>query len=138
MATDVNISQEKSKTKALLNVLLILLAVYLAFFVLSAICFALLDISCRIGVIEHQDKLHINWIKFISNPLYIFSLYGSWWTLLVKSFNDGAVRLVLITPFFVPAGMAFAGVYTFLKKKYSVARCLKTSSLPLKKACATA
>ena len=119
MATDVNISQEKSKTKALLNVLLILLAVYLAFFVLSAICFALLDISCRIGVIEHQDKLHINWIKFISNPLYIFSLYGSWWTLLVKSFSDGAVRLVLITPFFVPAGMAFAGVYTFLKKKYS-------------------
>ncbi len=121
MAADVNISQEKSKTKALLNILLILLAVYLAFFALSAICFALLDISCRVGIIEHKDTLHIRWLKFISNPLYIFSLYGSWWSLLVKSFADGAVRLVLITPFFVPAGMVFAGVYTFLKRRYSFA-----------------
>lgn len=119
MATDVNISQEKSKTRALLNVLLILLAIYLAFFVLSGLCFLLLDISCRIGIIEHKDALHIKWLKFISNPFYIFSLYGSWWTLLVKSFADKAIRLVLITPFFVPAGMVFAGVYTFLKKKYS-------------------
>lgn len=119
MTADVSISQEKSKIKALSNLLLILLVVYSAFFVLSALCFLLLDISCGIGIIEHSETLHINWLNFISNPFYIFALYGSWWNLFIKSFTDGAVRLVLITPFFVPAGMIFAGAYTFLRSKYS-------------------
>lgn len=119
MPANVSISQEKSKRKALFNVVLILFVIYAAFFVLSAICFALLDFSCRINVIEHRDSLHINWLKFISNPFYIFSLYGSWWSLLIKGLADGVFRVVLITPFFVPAGMIFAGVYTFLKRKYS-------------------
>ena len=119
MTTDVSISHEKSKRKALFNLILILLATYLAFFVLSAICFVLLDISCRIGVIEHREALHIKWFKFITNPFYIFSLYGSWWSLLVKGITDGEVRPVLITPFFVPAGMILTGVYTFLRRKYS-------------------
>ncbi len=119
MTANVSISQEKSKRKALFNVVLILFVIYAAFFVLSAICFALLDFSCRINVIEHRDSLHINWLKFISNPFYIFSLYGSWWSLLIKGLADGVFRVVLITPFFVPAGMIFAGVYTFLKRKYS-------------------
>ncbi|MBE6468168.1 MAG: type IV secretory system conjugative DNA transfer family protein [Alphaproteobacteria bacterium] len=119
MPANVSISQEKSKRKALFNVVLILFVIYAAFFVLSAICFALLDFSCRINVIEHRDSLHINWLKFISNPFYIFSLYGSWWSLLIKGLAEGVFRVVLITPFFVPAGMIFAGVYTFLKRKYS-------------------
>lgn len=119
MTANISISQEKSKRKALFNVVLILFAIYAAFFVLSAICFALLDFSCRINVIEHRDSLHINWLKFISNPFYIFSLYGSWWSLLIKGLADGVFRVVLITPFFVPAGMIFAGVYAFLRRKYS-------------------
>ena len=114
-----DIGQEKSKKKALLNVLLLLLAVYLTFFVLSAVCFALLEISCKFGVIEHKEVLHIKWFKFISNPFYIFSLYGCWWKLLVQSITDESVRLVLVTPFFVPAGMFFAASYIFVKKKYS-------------------
>ena len=119
MVVDVNISQEKSKIKALSNFLLIVMAVYSAFFILSALCFFLLDVSCKLGIIEHQEALHVNWIKFISNPSYIFSLYGSWWNLLIKSVIDGAIRIVLIMPFFVPAGMFFAGIYTFFRSKYS-------------------
>ena len=119
MVVDVNISQEKSKIKALSNFLLIVMAVYSAFFILSALCFFLLDVSCKLGIIEHQEALHVNWIKFISNPSYIFSLYGSWWNLLIKSVIDGALRIVLIMPFFVPAGMFFAGIYTFFRSKYS-------------------
>ena len=72
MVADVNISQEKSKAKALFNALIILFAVYMAFFVLSAICFVLLDVSCRAGIIEHRDSLHVNWLKFVTNPFYIF------------------------------------------------------------------
>lgn len=119
MVADVNISQEKSKTRALFNVLLILLSVYLAFFVLSAVCFVLLDFSCRVGIIIHEEALHVNWIKFITNPFYIFQLYGYWWKLLVGGFSTGHLRLVLITPFFVPAGMVLTGIYTFLRSRYS-------------------
>ena len=71
MTADVSISQEKSKIKALSNLLLILLVVYSAFFVLSALCFLLLDISCGIGIIEHSETLHINWLNFISDPFYM-------------------------------------------------------------------
>ncbi|MBR1948541.1 MAG: type IV secretory system conjugative DNA transfer family protein [Alphaproteobacteria bacterium] len=119
MTTDVSISHEKSKIGALVNALIILLAVYVAFFVLSAVCFALLDFSCRIGIIEHKDSLHINWMYFITNPVYIFKLYGCWWNLLVKGIVDGGFRFVLITPFFVPAGMVLSGIYMFLQRKYS-------------------
>ncbi len=119
MASNVDISQEKSKTKALLNALLILFVVYVVFIGLSAICFALLDFSCRAGIIIHNDNLHVNWVKFVTSPFYIFQLYGYWWNLLIKSISDANLRLVLITPFFVPAGMVFSGVYTFFKRKYS-------------------
>ena len=119
MASDVNISQEKSKIKALLNVLLILASVYVVFIVLSAVCFALLDFSCRVGIIIHEDDLHVNWVKFVTNPFYIFQLYGHWWKLLVDSISNSNLRVVLITPFFVPAGMILSGIYVFFQRKYS-------------------
>ena len=75
MVADVNISHEKVNTKALLNVLLILVSVYVVFILLSAVCFALLDFSCRAGIIIHEDRLHVNWVKFVTNPFYIFQLY---------------------------------------------------------------
>lgn len=119
MTGNISIAQEKSRLRALLNIGVVLIITYLCFFILSAVCFAVLDIACRMKLIIHNDALHVDWLKFFYHPLYVFELYGEWWGSLLKSMRLMAVRPVLFMPFIVPAGMFVTVVITLLRRDYS-------------------
>jgi len=119
MNGNVNIAQEKSRLRALFNVGVLFLVAYLTFLFLSAVCFLLLDLACRFNFIIHEDALHVNWIKFFCNPLYIFELYGQWWNMLVRSVRLMVLRPVLFIPFIVPAGIVITTILFLLTRDYS-------------------
>lgn len=119
MTGNISIAHEKSRLRALGNALAVLFITYLAFWLMSAICFAVLDISCRLHFIIHSNALHVNWVKFFYHPLYLFELYGEWWKMLLKSMRLMVVRPVLFIPFIIPAGIALTLIWAFLRRDYS-------------------
>ncbi len=116
---NISISQEKSRVRALMNAVFVLALVYGCFFVLSAICFALMDVACRLRLMLHETSLHVSWGNFFTRPFYIFELYGVWWDTLLKSMRLMSLRPVLLSPFVVPAGMGVFLVAVLLKQNYS-------------------
>ncbi len=119
MCGQISIAHEKSRLGIVLNVGILLFVVYLSFFILSAVCFAFLDLACRFDFIIHDDLLHVDWKSFFYNPLYVFDLYVNWWNTLVKSIRLMMWRPVLLVPFVVPVGMFVAAIVTLLTRNYS-------------------
>ncbi len=117
--TNLSISQEKSRFRALMNALFVLVMVYGCFFVLSAMCFAIMDIACHLKLMLHETALHVQWKSFFTRPFYIFELYGVWWDMLLKSMRLMNTRFVLLSPFIIPAGMALFLMSILLKRNYS-------------------
>ena len=119
MAKDINIAQEKGWPRALFNAFVFCVIAYSAFFVFSAICFGVLDAACRFNLMIHSSVLHIDWLQFFYNPIYIFELYGNWWEMLLRSIRLMMVRAVLFVPFTVPVGVMVSCVCFIMTKKYS-------------------
>lgn len=119
MSESVSIIEEKSRLTALMRFVYFLFSGVVSFFVLSAICFGILDICCRLGFIEHYDYLHVNWQKFIFNPIYVFDLYAGWWTDLYSGLEKGNLRFILFVPFMVPVGIVLAMVFVLFTSRYS-------------------
>lgn len=118
-AKEVSIVQEKSRRKALFHALVILLAAFVCFIILSVICFSALDAASHLKMIPHADKFHFDWKKFLFQPLYVFDLYGEWWRMLLKSMRLMTVKPVLFVPVIVPLGIFVTLVVAFFKRNYS-------------------
>ncbi len=90
-----------------------------AFLILTIVCFGILDVACKFGVIDHYTHLHIDWQKIMLKPLYLFELYGGWWNDLLYGFAKGKVRAVLFVPFLVPVGIVSAMMFALFTSGYS-------------------
>ena len=95
MANGVNIIEEKSRLQAMMRFVYFLFVGVLSFFALTAICFGILDLSCRAGFMAHYENLHVDWQSFIFEPSYIFDLYAGWWNDLLSGIEQKDVRIVL-------------------------------------------
>ena len=119
MKENISIAQEKSRIRALLNVGVLLFVGGGVFWLLSAICFGILDLLCRFDWMAHNESLHVNWHDFIVNPMYIFGLYGRWFVVLLESIRLMDGRWILFTPFVVPAGIIVSVVAVVIFRKFS-------------------
>ena len=119
MIAKIDIDQEKSKIKALFNVLVILVVLYLCFLFFSVVSFEVVEIASNERLLKHLGGFRCDGVRFLYDPEYIFELYGIWWMMLLKSVRLMDVHSVLFVPFIVPIGVLFAFFILFINKNYS-------------------
>lgn len=119
MNKQTDIAQEQGRLRGLKHFFAMALVVCAAFWVMTALCFALLDVACRLAWVPHHSSLHVRWDRFFYQPFYVIGLYGDWWKMLLKSVRVMHIRLFLLTPFIVPLGMFFGVAVYLAKKQYS-------------------
>ena len=119
MTENISIAEEKSRVRALANVLGILLVIYLIFWLISGVCFGILELACRLDIIVDVKDFHCDWRRFFYRPWYLFELYANWWNMLITSFRLMNLRAILFVPFVVPFVMIIVVIMTFIKRNYS-------------------
>ncbi len=119
MAKNVSISQEKSRLRAFLSAGGIVLMVYFVFLFLSAVCFAIVEIVFNLYSVNHLGVFGCNWVKFFLVPGYVFTVYGDWWDLILKSIRLMIIAPVLFVPFIVPFGILSSLIIAIFTHGYS-------------------
>ncbi len=113
MGDNISINQEKSRVIALANAAAVLLIIYFGFWVLSGICFGLLEL------IIDEEMFRCNWNAFLGQPWYVFELYGNWWKILLESYRVMEVNYVLFVPFIIPLVIIVSCVLILVRLRYS-------------------
>lgn len=119
MTENVSINQEKSRVMALGHACAVLLIAYLSFLGLSGLCFGILELAYRLGLVDGAGSFHCDWARFFYQPWYVFELYGKWWKMLIVSIRQMDLKVLLFAPFIVPFAIVVAGLSAFLSRNYS-------------------
>lgn len=110
--------KSKSQIKWIVNLLLTILFLFMVFWLLSGICFGIL------GILIKLHRLNINfvcdWQKYLINPGYVFSLYDTWWGLLIKSLRHITPNKVLFVPFVAVVGTLITAFIIISRQEYAV------------------
>ena len=116
---NISIAQKQSRIKAYINGLMICLMFYALFWVLSGVCFGIVDVTLRIKSSTVLGKFECDWLKFFSLPWYVFDVYQNWWNLLLKSFRLMQSCAVLFVPFIVPVCVLFSVLAVLIFRGFS-------------------
>ncbi len=110
--------KNKSKVKWLLKLLLAIFFVSAIFWLLSGICFGILVVLIK----WHHLKVNFvcDWQSYLINPLYVFSVYGDWWQLLMKSLRHITINRVLFIPFIAIIGTLVTIFVIFSRQEYAI------------------
>lgn len=112
-----NIQQEKSRVRALVNVVAVFVMIYLVFWGLSGVCFGLVELSGRL--FGNTSGFYCPWEKFFWRPWSVFEIYGIWWRLLLENIKSMNMQPVLLLPLIGPAGLIITLVFILLGSHYS-------------------
>lgn len=98
-----NINKEQKKInikrmKGLFRFFIVLFFVALMFWILSGICFGLVEILIKYNLSKVQ--FYCDWMEFLTNPMYVFSLYEDWWSVFIQSLRSIRMKGFLFIPFF--------------------------------------
>ena len=95
-----------------------LIFISLVFFVLSGICFGLVEIITKTNHI--RSGFHCDWSEYLFKPGHIFTVYGDWWKLFIKSLRHIDADKVLFIPFVAVIGTVITSFVIFIRQEYAV------------------
>lgn len=111
-------SKQSDKRGILLRVCLMILAVWLLFWLLSGICFGLFSFLIKYNQLNF--KFDFNLGRYFYNPFYIFSVYDSWWGILIKSLRHINPNKIVFIPFVAIIGLLTAIIVLIVSQEYAV------------------
>lgn len=110
--------KSKNRIKLVLSFIMSIIFVFLMFWLLSGICFGILNILIK------AQKLKVSfvcdWQQYLFNPKYVFVLYGDWWGILIKSMRHITFNKVLFIPFIALIGTLIAAFIIVSRQEYAV------------------
>ena len=88
------------------------------FWVLSGICFGILDIITRLQ--NSNWQFHCSWNKYLTSASYVFTLYDRWWQLFIKSLRLLRAVPVLYIPFIAIVATSITAISLIIRQEYAV------------------
>ncbi len=88
------------------------------FWLLSGICFGILDIITRLQ--NSKLQFHCSWSDYLNSPTYLITLYEQWWQLLIKSIRLFKPVPVLYLPFIAIIACLIVAVNLLMRQEYAV------------------
>ncbi|MBQ8677010.1 MAG: type IV secretory system conjugative DNA transfer family protein [Alphaproteobacteria bacterium] len=88
------------------------------FWVLSGICFGVMDILMRL----HRTKaqFHCSFHQYLHNPWYVFTLYENWWQLFIRSLRLLKTSAFLYLPFVAILGTLLVAASIILRQEGAI------------------
>lgn len=107
-----------NKFRSLLQVIITVIVVWLLFWLLSGICFGILNFLIKSQNVKF--KFGFDWLEYLYNPFYIFSVYDSWWGIFIKSLRHINPNKIVFIPFVAITGLLAAVIVLLARQEYAV------------------
>lgn len=118
MKKDIISAQLKKHFNYITGFILSIFFICVIFWLLSGICFGILDIITRLQ--NTKLPFHCSWDQFLTSPGYVFTLYDEWWKIFIKSLRLFKPVPVLYLPFIAIIASSIVAISLIIRQEYAV------------------